>query len=52
MVVYYFYLSVQMPPKGLMFVRVLLHSISTVLELAFFCWFGSEVLHKVTMLKD
>ncbi|XP_069700525.1 odorant receptor 10-like [Periplaneta americana] len=35
-----------MPPKGLMFVRVFLHSICTVVELGFFCWFGSELMHK------
>ena len=51
MVVYYFLVSVQMPPQGLMFVRVVLHSLCTVFELAFFCWFGSEVMHKVTTLK-
>ncbi|XP_033611727.1 odorant receptor coreceptor-like [Cryptotermes secundus] len=35
-----------MPPQGLMFARVLLHSVCTVLELGFFCWFGSELMHK------
>jgi len=49
MAVYYFLVSVQMAPQGLMFVRVVLHSLSTVSELAFFCWFGSEVFHKVTL---
>ncbi|PNF40575.1 hypothetical protein B7P43_G06758 [Cryptotermes secundus] len=29
-----------------MFARVLLHSVCTVLELGFFCWFGSELMHK------
>ncbi|XP_021929975.1 odorant receptor 49b-like [Zootermopsis nevadensis] len=35
-----------MPPSGLMFIRVLLHSLCTVFELGFFCWYGSEVMHK------
>uniref|UniRef100_A0A0U5A7I9 Putative odorant receptor 2 n=1 Tax=Reticulitermes speratus TaxID=60591 RepID=A0A0U5A7I9_9NEOP len=35
-----------MQPKGLMFARVVLHSLCTVFELAFFCWFGSDVMHK------
>ncbi|XP_021929942.1 odorant receptor coreceptor-like [Zootermopsis nevadensis] len=34
------------PPRGLMFVRVLLHWLCTVFELGFFCWYGSEVMHK------
>ncbi|GFG28369.1 hypothetical protein Cfor_04252 [Coptotermes formosanus] len=34
------------PPKGLKFARVVLHSLCTVFELAFFCWFGSEVMQK------
>jgi hypothetical protein len=51
MVVYYLLVSVQMPPQGLMFARVVLHSLCTVSELAFFCYFGSEVMHKVTTLK-
>jgi len=48
----HFISSVQLPPQGLMFVRVLLHSLSTVFEVGFFCWFGSEVMHKVTTLKE
>jgi hypothetical protein len=51
MAVYYLLVSVQMPPQGLMFARVVLHSLCTVSELAFFCWFGSEVMHKVTTSK-
>ena len=45
----HFIFSVQMPPQGLKFARVLLHSLCTVFELAFFCWFGSDVMHKVKM---
>jgi hypothetical protein len=47
----YFLLCLQMQPKGLMFVRVFLHSLCTILELGLFCWFGSEVVHKVTTPK-
>jgi TRAP-type C4-dicarboxylate transport system permease small subunit len=47
----HFIFSVQMPLQGLKFARVVLHSLCTVFELGFFCWFGSEVMHKVTRLQ-
>ncbi|XP_023727560.1 odorant receptor 67a-like [Cryptotermes secundus] len=34
------------PPPGLLFARVLLHLSATVLELCFFCWYGSELMQK------
>jgi succinylglutamate desuccinylase len=50
MIIYYFLVSVQIPPEGMKFIRAMLHALATVFEVGSFCWFGSEVMQKVTTL--